>query len=601
MRIHLFIKVLLSIFLALPFCIANAQKQEVQTDNPGEAKRPEIAAPTMVDDAIALDEDATGKGPGVDKDIILVLDNSGSMKQNDPNFLTSQAVSEFINALDDYTRVAIIIFDQNVTLALPFTLVSSGSKASILEHLDLINYRGQFTDSPNAIERAIYELKNSVREDARKIIVFLTDGIVDTGDAAADEEKGRWLKNSLAPDAADAGISIFAIAFTEAADFQLIQSLAQTTGGEYYRAIQAEEVRRVFAQINTIINEIEKKAEPAPQASQPPPPVQQPIVITVPAQPSPTAGREEKLRTWSTIAAGVTAILALMIILWVLLRTRRGGGAQPVVVDTEAYLQDIHGYTSQASYKMSGKPTMLGRVAGKDNDQLDYIVIPETTIGRRHSLIEYKDFAYWIVDQGSINGTFVNDVPVTSEVRLKHGDKIRLHRYEFEFVMPEMVDAGMTVMSNTVMAGKPAPVKRPTEAEVTKMKSAAPVADSVVGKTGAELDLDIDLTGGSTGQTDTAGIEDEEITALRGSVQEPSKKPVYDTEDVTYIPGGDKGVKPTSSKPVLPTEDDLGTEDETLMPGDMEFPEDEATIRKDVDDMSLDNFIDLDDLKGKKK
>jgi hypothetical protein len=84
-------------------------------------------------------------------------------------------------------------------------------------------------------------------------------------------------------------------------------------------------------------------------------------------------------------------------------------------------------------------------------------------------------------------------------------------------------------------------------------------------------------------------------------VQEPPKKPVYGTEDVTYIPGGDKGVKPTPSKPVQSTEDDLGPEDETLMPGDMEFPDEEATIRKDVDDISLDNFIDLDDLKGKKK
>jgi len=601
MRIRLFIRALFSIFLALSSCIAHTQELEVRTDNPGESAPPVITVPLVADETIAPEDDIEGTVSGVDKDIILVLDNSGSMKQNDPDFLTSQAVSEFINALDDYTRVAIIIFDQNVNLALPFTLVSSGSKASILDHLDMINYRGQFTNSPNAIERAIYELKNNARENARKIIVFLTDGIVDTGNAAADEEKGRWLKNSLAPDAADAGISIFAIAFTEAADFQLIQSLAQTTRGEYYRAIRAEDVHRVFTQINAIINEIENKAEPAPQISQQPPPVQQPIVITVPAQPSPAAGHEEKMRTWLIIAAGVTAILALMIILWVVLRMRRSGVVQPVMVDTEAYLQDIHGFTSQASYKMSGKPTMLGRVAGKDNDQLDYIVIPESTIGRRHSLIEYKDFAYWIVDQGSINGTFVNDVPVTSEVRLKHGDKIRLHRYEFEFVMPEMVDAGMTVMSNTVMAGKPSPVMRSTEEEVTKMKSATPLVDSVVGKSGAELDLDIDLTGGSIGHTDAADHEGVEITALRESVQEPPKNPVYGTEDVTYIPGGENGGKSTPSKPVQSAEEELGPEDETLMPGDMEFPDDEATIRKDMDDISLDNFIDLDDLKGTKK
>src|SRR3989304_790817 len=125
---------------------------------------------------LTLDSDGQGiAGTVVDKDIILVLDNSGSMKQNDPDFLTSQAVRGFINALDSSTRVAIIIFDQNVNLAVPFTQVSAESRGMILQSLDMINYRGQFTDSPNAVERAIYELKNNGREEAKKIIIFMTD------------------------------------------------------------------------------------------------------------------------------------------------------------------------------------------------------------------------------------------------------------------------------------------------------------------------------------------------------------------------------------------------------------------------------------------
>jgi FOG: FHA domain len=97
---------------------------------------------------------------------------------------------------------------------------------------------------------------------------------------------------------------------------------------------------------------------------------------------------------------------------------------------------------------------MLGRVAGTDSESLNYIVIPQTTIGRRHALIEYKDFSFWIIDQGSINGTFVNNQIITGETRLKHGDKIRLHKYEFEFAMPEMGDAGKTVISHTMIGGK---------------------------------------------------------------------------------------------------------------------------------------------------
>ncbi|MFB3116656.1 MAG: VWA domain-containing protein, partial [Gammaproteobacteria bacterium] len=136
------------------------------------------------------------------KDVILVLDNSGSMKKNDPQFLTKQAVTEFINKLDESTRAAIIIFDQDVRMAVPLTDITSASRQGLLDSLSKINYRGLYTNSPAAIESAIYDLKNNGREEARKIIVFMTDGIVDTGNADRDLEKTKWLKEDLAADAA---------------------------------------------------------------------------------------------------------------------------------------------------------------------------------------------------------------------------------------------------------------------------------------------------------------------------------------------------------------------------------------------------------------
>ena len=69
------------------------------------------------------------------KDVILVLDNSGSMKKNDPQFLTKQAVTEFINKLDESTRVAIIIFDQDVRMAVPLTEITSASRQGLLDSL----------------------------------------------------------------------------------------------------------------------------------------------------------------------------------------------------------------------------------------------------------------------------------------------------------------------------------------------------------------------------------------------------------------------------------------------------------------------------------
>ena len=401
------------------------------------------------------------KGNPLIKDVVLVLDNSGSMKKNDPQFLTKHAVTEFINNLDESTRAAIVIFDQDVKLAVPLTDISSTSRQRLLDSLSQINYKGLYTNSPAAIESAIYDLKNNGREEARKVIVFMTDGIVDTGNADRDLEKTKWLKEDLAADAADAGIRIFGVAFTENADFELIQSLAQKTEGEYYRALLADDLQNVFSKVNTLINKpdkpevvtqpeprvieriVEKVVEPKPE----------PIIIEVPTTQAQPADESERKRSILILVALAVLILAVIAMVLMLLRGSKSKSPEEETAQ-EAYLNDIQGVTNHATFALGNKPTMLGRVAGKDTELLNYYVIPESTIGRRHSLIEYKDFSYWIVDQGSINGTFVNDKPVTTEVRLKHGDIIRLHKIEFEFVIPEMIDSGMTVISSTAVADK---------------------------------------------------------------------------------------------------------------------------------------------------
>ena len=301
--------------------------------------------------------------------------------------------------------------------------------------------------------------------------------------------------------------------------------------------------------------------------------------------------REERIRSIIMITAAAVLILAVLAILVLLLK--RGRGLRlPADYVTEAYINDTNGYTGHPSYKLGSKPTMLGRVAGMDNEHLDYIVVPESTIGRRHSLIEYKDYAYWIVDQGSINGTFVNDVPITSEVRLKHGDRIRLHKYEFEFVMPEMMDAGKTVISETVMGARIPDVEEATE-----------IRQGLAGDEGFDLDFDL------SGDTATEDIGDstieekldfgsEDETLMPGSVQDSAPPPdsssadqedEYGSEDATLMPDHDsEEVTPPNGMPIEqervgerqdePPSDD----DETIMPGDFNLPEDDATIRKDT-------------------
>jgi pSer/pThr/pTyr-binding forkhead associated (FHA) protein/Mg-chelatase subunit ChlD len=515
-----------------------------------------ITAEIDAEIAVAVETEIAVPAPSskLIKDVVLVLDNSGSMKKNDPQFLTKHAVTEFINNLDESTRVSIIIFDQDVRTAVPLTEISSSSRQGLLDSLSQINYRGLYTNSPAAMESAIYDLKNNGREEARKVIVFMTDGIVDTGNADKDLEKTKWLKEDLSADAADAGIRIFGIAFTENADFELIQSLAQKTNGEYYRALLPDDLQKVFGKLNTLINapdEPEEVMQPETiiiekivervieQPAQPP----EAIVIEVPAGQSQLADESDRKRSMLILVALVVLILAVIAMVLMLLRGSKSKSRDEETAQ-EAYLNDIHGVTRQASFALGNKPTMLGRVAGKDTEYLNYFVIPETTIGRRHSLIEYKDFSYWIIDQGSINGTFVNDRPVTSEVRLKHGDMVRLHKVEFEFVMPEMADSGMTVISNTVIANQ----GTPNSDAATLMPGSPATATSSDDIDLPEPDFDFDIT--------ATPDEDEEDTIIRGS------DPAADED-------------PESSEETIMLDD---TDRDDVMEG---YDDDDATIRPD--------------------
>jgi Nif-specific regulatory protein len=64
------------------------------------------------------------------------------------------------------------------------------------------------------------------------------------------------------------------------------------------------------------------------------------------------------------------------------------------------------------------------------------ICIADASVSRRHTKIEKKDNGFVITDLESLNGTFVNDLPVKSRV-LQHGDRLRIGDSQFIFLTEE--------------------------------------------------------------------------------------------------------------------------------------------------------------------
>jgi uncharacterized protein YegL len=399
-------------------------------------------------------------------DIVLMIDNSGSMKTGDPLFMIKDALTEFVENLSmalESTQVAVLIFDHRVHLAVPLTIITEATKGDILLSLERIDYQGKLTDIPAAMERAIYELKSRGQEGSQKSIIFITDGIVDTGDKNRDLDAVRWLRESLSEDAVKHGIRIFGIAFTDAADFELIQFLAQKTKSAYYRAYAPEEISDVFSQIHHHLESVSSAAidpglVPAPAPELPPvtpsrPGIESaPIYVTEAPAPTPPPIPVERTSPVVFIMAAL-AVFALAAAFFLIYNRRRRRRSRPVSLEAsvsvderlpEASLKDINGITKKGTFRLRKRVTKIGRI-----DKINDLVIPHETISRQHALIEYKDYFFWVVDQKSSNGTFVNGERIVDRRRLNHGDRLSFDIYAFEFGMPGMT-SDETIVDKTV-------------------------------------------------------------------------------------------------------------------------------------------------------
>jgi len=395
-------------------------------------------------------------------DVVLVIDNSGSMRKNDPRFLTPKAVNTFLDRLPDSTRVGMVLFDQRARLLRPLSeLADPTARQQLAASLDKVDYRGKFTDSAAGIERAVYELKNAGRAAARKSIIFLTDGIVDTGNRQKDAELTHWLKTDLTAECNAAGIRILGIAFTENADFPLIQALASRTGGTYYRATRPEDIAGVLDRIQALLPPPEPEPEPSvapaapeketvmPAADPKPPEKQADSSLTQPA-----AQHNGARSFWKFYLPLVLIIFLLMGLVAVLvfklfsLPTWLGGRkntpaplpGMPNATPPEWELQDLN--TIGGIHRFDKRRATVGR-----DDEND-LTLPSPTISNLHAVIEYREGAFFLEDQRSTNGTRLNDhqVAANKPVRLKSGDRIGFANLVFKFIRLDQIVSGDTVM-----------------------------------------------------------------------------------------------------------------------------------------------------------
>jgi FHA domain/zinc-ribbon domain len=61
------------------------------------------------------------------------------------------------------------------------------------------------------------------------------------------------------------------------------------------------------------------------------------------------------------------------------------------------------------------------------------VFLDDVTVSRNHALLVERDGAFFVEDQSSLNGTFVNRRRIDS-VRLENGDELQIGKYRMTFV-----------------------------------------------------------------------------------------------------------------------------------------------------------------------
>ncbi|MFA5073218.1 MAG: vWA domain-containing protein [Nitrospirota bacterium] len=178
--------------------------------------------------------------------VVLLLDCSGTMKQIDPSDERKPAAKLFISLLDADDAISIIGYGDTTRELAPLIKNSPENREKLFSGIDNITTKEFNTNLTEAIQKAYEKLKPL--SDGRRIIVVLSNGLLDLGSSSLNEKAHKELKQLLPP-IAQAGIVIHSISFAELMDMSLLTEIATATQGTATIAKNSKDLHVLFASL----------------------------------------------------------------------------------------------------------------------------------------------------------------------------------------------------------------------------------------------------------------------------------------------------------------------------------------------------------------
>ncbi len=185
----------------------------------------------------------------INNELAVLIDVSGSMKQNDPHNLRVAALKLLINVLPANVRAGIWLFDEKTTPLVPMNPVDAQWKQQALQTVEKVHSAGLFTD----IEQVITVASDQWTTQTPKVpqisrnVLLLTDGMVDISkDAQQNTLSRQRILSELLPRLQQAKVHLQTIALSKHADAQLLKKLALATDGWNKTVVSDQQLERVF-------------------------------------------------------------------------------------------------------------------------------------------------------------------------------------------------------------------------------------------------------------------------------------------------------------------------------------------------------------------
>ena len=189
-------------------------------------------------------------------DTRVLIDVSGSMKQNDPRNLRQPALRLLVGLLPEDSRAGVWTFAQYVNEEIPLGKVDKGWRDRAREAADKIHSRGLFTDIEAVLKRSTEDWNKAENKYSRHL-VLLTDGVVDISkNSLKNAASRRRIISEILPRIKKLGVKVHSIALSKKADHRLLKKLSEETDGWYEQVDDAEQLQRIFLRI------FEKVAKP---------------------------------------------------------------------------------------------------------------------------------------------------------------------------------------------------------------------------------------------------------------------------------------------------------------------------------------------------